>query len=124
MKPFRRGKTSSPPALRTGCLLAAVITAAIAAAGAGGCTDERPVSGQHQGMTTRKSISDVLRENTSRLMKVGGVVGVYEGLLGNGEPCITVMVKEERPGLKEEIPDSLGGYPVRLEIGGEIRPMR
>lgn len=75
-------------------------------------------------MKTRRSLSDVLKDNAGRLMKIEGVVGVYEGLLDNGEQCITVMVKSDRPGLKDEIPSAIEGYPVRLEIGGEIRPMR
>ncbi|HLF13461.1 MAG TPA: hypothetical protein VI932_01050 [Bacteroidota bacterium] len=75
-------------------------------------------------MKPRRPISQVLNDNVSRLMKIEGVVGVYEGMLDEGGPCITVMVKNDRPGLKQDLPAVLEGYPLRLEIGGEIKPMR
>lgn len=75
-------------------------------------------------MGNRPAASEVLNEHAPRLMKIDGVVGVYEGALEDGRPCIVVMLKEERPGLRDDIPAELGGYPVKLEFGGEIRPLR
>ncbi len=104
--------------------LAALVIAAAAVAGVQGCGNDRPDTVQEEEMKPRRPISEVLNDNVSRLMKIEGVVGVYEGVLDNGKPCITVMVKSDRPGLKQDIPTALEGYPVKLEIGGEIRPMR
>ncbi len=71
-----------------------------------------------------RQIDEVLNDHAPELMKVDGVVGVYRGALENGEPCLVVMVRDDGPEKRNEIPHELEGYPVRLEIGGEIRPLR
>jgi hypothetical protein len=68
-------------------------------------------------------IDDVLNEHAPLLMKIDGVVGVYAGELEDGTPCLVVMLRDEGPERKGQIPAVIGGYPVRLEIGGEIRPL-
>ena len=105
-------------------VVAAILVAAASALLDAGCGDERPDAPGREAMTTPRPISEVLGENAERLMKIEGVVGVYEGRLDDGRECITVMVKSDRPGIRTAIPQVLEGYPVRLEIGGEIRPMR
>jgi hypothetical protein len=57
------------------------------------------------------------------LMKVNGVVGVYVGETEQKQQCITVMVIEETEVIKKEIPKELDGYPVIIEVTGEIKPM-
>lgn len=75
-------------------------------------------------MKPARPISKVLGEHAPRLMTLEGVAGVYEGALADGKPCIVVMMKAETPVPRTDIPAILDGYPVRLEFGGEIRPMR
>ena len=68
-------------------------------------------------------IEKVLQSHTDELMAIPGVVGVYQGALEDGTPCITVMVVESTPELEAKIPKTLEGHPVVVEAGGEIRPM-
>ncbi|HLB00926.1 MAG TPA: hypothetical protein VJO14_06040 [Bacteroidota bacterium] len=57
-------------------------------------------------------------------MKIDGVAGVYAGELENGASCIVVILTNDGPEKRKNIPAVLEGYPVRVEISGEIRPMR
>jgi hypothetical protein len=71
----------------------------------------------------RRDISEVLKDHDHELMAVSGVVGVYVGLLPDGEsPCLKVMVVKETEDLKKRIPTSLEGYSVLIEQSGVIRP--
>lgn len=110
---------------RTACArIAALFVVAATAAGVQSCGDKQTGAIQEEKMQSRRPLTDVLNEHVSRLMAIEGVVGVYEGVLGDGTPCITIMVKEDRPRLARDLPPTLEGYPVRLEIGGEIKPLR
>jgi hypothetical protein len=119
-----RRRDMGEPVGRAVRLLSAILVAWSAAVSTGGCAEEGPGPAGREEMSARRPIAEVLKENAGRLMEIDGVVGVYEGRLDEGGECITVMVKSNRPGLERDIPSSIGGYPVRLEIGGEIRPMR
>jgi hypothetical protein len=70
-----------------------------------------------------KDINAVVTEYSPRLMAIPGVVGVAVSELDDRTPCIWVMVKEETPELKKNIPEKLEGYPVVIHVSGEIRPM-
>ena len=54
---------------------------------------------------SRKTIQQVLSENTPSLMALPGVVGTALGER-TGQPCITVLVAQETPSLLEQIPDT------------------
>jgi hypothetical protein len=69
-----------------------------------------------------KSIEEVLKRHTPELMSKPGVVGTGQSLCG-GQPCIKVFVSRETPELKEEIPDTLEGYPVVIEESGKFRAL-
>lgn len=69
-----------------------------------------------------KPIEEVLREQTSGLMTLPGVVGTAQGLC-QGRPCIKVYVIEESPELAGKIPDFIEGYPVAVEVTGELHPL-
>jgi len=69
-------------------------------------------------------IEDVLNDHAPALMKIEGVVGVYVGALDDGKPCLVIMLRDEGPEERNEIPRTIGGYPVKLEVGGDIRPLR
>ncbi len=69
-------------------------------------------------------INEVLTTHDDVLMTIPGVVGVYIGLLDDGEtPCIKIMVVEKTPELEETLPKSLDGHPVVVEESGVIRPL-
>ena len=67
----------------------------------------------------RKNISGVLARRTGELMAVPGVVGVGEGV-SRGTACIMVFVAKKDAEALRRIPDSLDGYPVRVEASGEF----
>lgn len=67
-----------------------------------------------------KAIEQVLQEHTPEIMEIPGVVGTAQGLSG-GKPCILVMVAARSRELASRIPNSLGGYPIRIQVTGEIR---
>lgn len=73
-------------------------------------------------MPTRP-IADVQRDHTSELMAVPGVVGIYEGALPDGTPCIRVMVQARTTEIDTRLPKSLEGYRVEVEVTGVIRPL-
>jgi hypothetical protein len=100
-----------------------LLAAAALAAGIS-CDGERPANPAKETMQPGRPISTVLEERAPGLLALEGVAGVYEGATPDGKPCIVVMLKDERPVVRKDIPASLDGYPVRLEFGGEIRPMR
>ena len=57
---------------------------------------------------------------TDRVMALPGVVG-----LGIGEcesaPCIKIFVVQRTPELDREIPSTFEGFPVEIQVTGEIR---
>lgn len=95
------------------CLLPAI------AAGCHGAGD-----GEDQDMKPKRTIAEVLNDYSPELMSVDGVVGVYAGLTDRGAPCLVVMARKETDLIRKKIPAEIEGYPVRLEYGGDIRPMR
>jgi hypothetical protein len=69
---------------------------------------------------SRTKIREVLKRHTDELMAVPGVVGVGEGDC-EGMPCIIVFVVEKRSDVLMRIPNSLEGYLIKVEEGGEFR---
>ena len=73
----------------------------------------------------RRDINAVLADNDDRLLAINGVAGIYVGLLDDGRtPCLHVMLVRDTPELRKAIPSSIEGYPVVIEITGEIRPLQ
>ena len=70
-----------------------------------------------------RDINDVMQSHTEELMSIPGVVGVYIGALGDGTPCIKVMVVKKTPELESKIPSVLEGYPLVIVESGEIHPL-
>jgi hypothetical protein len=71
-----------------------------------------------------RDINAVLRAHDKELLAIDGVVGVYVGLLDDGKtPCLKVMLAEKSPEAERAIPKSIEGFPVVLEVTGEIRPL-
>lgn len=69
------------------------------------------------------SIDAVLERHAEALLAHEGIQGIYVGQNEAGEPCLVVMATVAAEELEGVVPDSLEGWPVRIESGDEIRPM-
>ncbi len=69
-----------------------------------------------------KTIEEVLKEHTNKLMSIPGVVGTAEGLCDD-QPCIKVFVIKKTPELEQKISPVLDGYTVEVEETGEFRAL-
>ncbi|MGQ9611169.1 MAG: hypothetical protein ACUVWN_17860 [bacterium] len=69
-----------------------------------------------------KSIEEVIEKYTDELMSISGVVGIGQGIKDN-KPCVMVLIIKDTPELKKKIPKTLDGYPVVIEVVGEIRAL-
>jgi hypothetical protein len=96
-----------------------------AALALGGCSErvskEAVPAGKDSTRVTTSSITDVLARHTPRLMAIPGVVGTAQGE-ENGRPCVMVYVKQSGEAIERAIPSSLEGFPVRIQVVGEIGP--
>lgn len=71
-----------------------------------------------------RDINAVLRAHDQELLKLPGVVGIYVGLLpDNKTQCLKVMLAQPNSKTERALPKTLEGYPVMIEVTGEIRPM-
>ena len=71
-----------------------------------------------------RDINAVLADHDDRLLQIPGVVGVYVALMEDGKtPCLKVMLAAENEAATRAIPKSIEGYPVVVEISGELRPL-
>ncbi len=70
-----------------------------------------------------KSIEQVMKENRENLLAIPGVQGFYQGMLEDESDCIVVMINEFTEEIQKQIPDTLEGFPVVIEEGGEIIPL-
>lgn len=68
-------------------------------------------------------IKVVMEAHVDELMAIAGVVGVAIGALEDGSPCITVLLAEDTPELRGKIPSELEGYPVVINVTGEIKAL-
>jgi hypothetical protein len=68
----------------------------------------------------KRSIEDVLKEYTSKLLDIPGVVGTGEGL-SEGTSCIKVFVLKLTKQLKIKIPENIEGYPVIIVETGMFK---
>lgn len=97
--------------------------AALALVLACGCREggQAPVPVEEE-MSSRP-IAQVIAAHADSLMAVPGVVGLYEGRLADGTPCVKIMVARDDAALRRRLPRTLGGHPVVVEETGEIRAM-
>jgi len=92
----------------------------------GGCRQpahEGPSPNTTDHPMTSRPIEDVLKDHTPELMAIPGVVGTAQGL-ENGRPCILVFLAQDSDELRQKIPARIEGYPVKLQVTGEITPLR
>ena len=82
------------------------------------------IMAQEKSATPRRDINDVLRAHDKELLALPGVVGVYVAVLEDGKtPCLKVMLAQKSAETERAIPKTLEGYPVLVEVTGEIRPL-
>lgn len=87
----------------------------------GGCSGQ-PNSGQTTDTTMASpSIEEVLETHTDSLMDIEGVEGVGQALCDE-TPCIRIYASEMTPEIENEIPDTLDGYAIDVEVTGRIGP--
>jgi hypothetical protein len=70
-----------------------------------------------------RPLAEVLAAHTPELMALPGVAGTYQGAAPDGSPVIVILLVRHDPALERRLPRSLEGWPVRLEVSGEIRAM-
>lgn len=85
------------------------------------CSCGRSGTRQEEQIVTSRSIEAVLASHTDSLMAVPGVVGTAIGLC-DGSPCIRVLLAAANEATQRRIPKRLEGYPVTVEVTGQIRP--
>jgi len=86
----------------------------------GGCWDRKePV----ESSSPKRPIEAVLAEHAPRFIAMEGVVSVGQGELEDHSPCIRIFLKQHDAALERRIPSHLEGYPVIVQVTGEIRAM-
>ena len=79
---------------------------------------------QDNSSSPKRDINAVLRDHDKQLLAIPGVVGVYVAVLEDGKrPCLKVMLARKTPEIERAVPKTIEGYPVVLEVTGEIRPL-
>ena len=71
----------------------------------------------------KRDINVVLAAHDKGLLAIPGVVGVYVGTLEDRRtPCLRVMVAR-KTAESRNVPQSIEGYPIVIEVTGEIRAL-
>lgn len=65
------------------------------------------------------AIEDVLLAHRDDILAVPGVVGVGIGAC-SGEPCIKVFAERETEQVLADVPDTLDGYTVVIDVSGSV----
>jgi hypothetical protein len=72
----------------------------------------------------KRDINAVLAAHDKELLAIPDVVGVYVGTLQDRRTlCLKVMLARKTAESVRKIPRSIEGYPVVIEISGEIRAL-
>jgi len=86
------------------------------------CNQDAQPKRNEGGESVMSDIKEVHEKHTAALMKIDGVVGTAIGALGDGSPCILVFVKEDSSEMRKKFPLNFDGYPVVIQVTGEIGP--
>jgi hypothetical protein len=79
---------------------------------------------QNSSSSPRRDINAVLAAHDKQLLAMPDVVGVSVTTLGDGRtPCLKIMLARHNPKTERAIPRSIEGYPVIVEVSGEIRAL-
>ncbi len=100
-----------------------VITVLSLLAGTGACArfqaDKKPLE-QEEKTPMESTIEAAQAKLTDRVMALPGVVGLGISEC-EGTPCIKIFVVQRTPELDREIPSTFEGFPVEMQVTGEIR---
>ena len=69
-----------------------------------------------------KPIEQVIDAHAPALLRIDGVVGVYEGVAENGASIIRIAVARRTRALVAKLPQEVEGYPVEIVVTGPIGP--
>jgi len=106
-------------------MMAKVITVCLVSllAGTGACArfqaEKKPLD-QEEITPMESTIEAAQAKLTDRVMALPGVVGIGIGEC-KGVPCIKIFVVQRTPELEGEIPSTFEGFPVEMQVTGEIR---
>ncbi len=103
-------------------LFLAIVALALVLGGTATCAKQVVEDERGGGFVAGKTIEEVLKQHTDRLMSLPGVVGTAIGECER-KPCIKVLVVKRTPELVKTIPSTLEGFPVVIEETGEIRAL-
>jgi hypothetical protein len=79
---------------------------------------------QNSSPAPRRDINAVLVAHDKQLLAIPGVVGIYVATLDDGRtPCLKIILAEDKLELRGVFPTMIEGYPVVLEVTGEIRAL-
>ena len=103
------------------------LATAVLISGLAACSTQResqPVqSKESQVEVATRDITSVMNDHVNELMAIPGVTGVAISELEDKTPCILVMIVEESPEVRKQIPERIEGHPVKVTVSGEIRPL-
>jgi hypothetical protein len=74
-----------------------------------------------QGGTMPATIQEVKAQHEKRFLAMPGVVSVGIGRGADGKPVIVVGLDRPRPETVKQLPQSLDGHPVRVDIIGPVK---
>src|SRR6266513_3357526 len=87
------------------------------------CCACRQNMAQGSSSSPKRDINAVLAAHDKELLAIPGVVGVYVGTLEDRRtPCLRVMLAR-KTAESRKVPQSIEGYPVVIEVTGEIRAL-
>ena len=110
-------------ALRTFPFILCITSLIFIAGGAGGtAAGPQDQDNPREKLKAAKTIAEAVSRHAPDLMALPGVVGVAQGECDN-RPCLRVYVIEKTPELEQQIPSRLDGYPVVIDVTGEIRAL-
>ena len=66
----------------------------------------------------KDSVAAVIEANTGWFMSLGGVIGVGQGRCDETD-CMVVFVESMTPDVSS-LPDTLEGFPIRIEVTGQV----
>jgi hypothetical protein len=87
-----------------------------------GCAATPPARAPGGHVLQEMTVEAVLMRHTAALMSLPGVVGTAQGRCGDRD-CIKVFVRRRTHELEQRIPASLEGYPVEIEVTGDLRAL-
>ena len=70
-----------------------------------------------------RPLADVIRDRAAELMALPGVVGIAEGALPDGSPCLRIYLERRTPEIDARLPRTVEGWPVDVEVSGAFRAM-